>query len=141
MPKIDYNPQSRNWAAFTLVLPDEKVRAFQSGAAVLCDLMVARDGGRTIVRASEGADWFLREFEFSGQYELLRGKGEFFLADGGGWSGGRNLKGFIALKPGALVRYGAKGRWNYLVCKDEGIVLEAHDPRLFEEGSRQWKSL
>ncbi len=138
----EYRPQSYVWPGFSILLPEELAQAYNSGKTVQCDLMVARDGNTTLVRAAEGTTWFLRSFRISGIVKLLRGEGEFFLASSGSWSGGANLSGAIALKPGALVRFGAKGAWDYLVADADGIRKVAHDPRLFEEeGVARWQPL
>ena len=143
MKTYEYRPQSSRGNGYTIILPDdEMVSAYENGKGTPCDLMVAKDGGTTLVRAVPGRTHVLRSLRFSGTCSIVRGEGEIFLASSGSWSGGSNLNGAIALKPGAIMRLGAKGSWSYLVAGDDYISAEAHDPRLFEEkGSSLWKSL
>lgn len=141
MKTYEYRPQSYKWSGYTVILPDDMASAYESGNGVLCSLMVAQDGNTTLVKAVPGTTHMLRAMRFSGDCAIVRGEGETFLASSGSWSGGSNYSGAIALKPGAIMRYGAKGCWSYLVADESGIREERHDPRLFEEGSAKWKPL
>lgn len=141
MEKFEYGAQSYRWDSYTVFVPEEMAQAYRSKEGVLCSLDVAKDGNNTLIKVREGKDYIFRSLSFSGVSEILRGEGHQFLASSGSWSGGSNLSGAIALKPGAILSYGAKGNWHYLVAEEDKIRSEEHDPRLFEEGSKRWKPL
>ncbi len=141
MKRYEYRPQSNKWNGYAIFIADDMASAYESGKGTPCSLMVAQDGNTTLVKAEPGNDYILRSLRFSGVCSIVRGEGEIFLASSGSWSGGSNNNGAIALKPGAIMRLGAKGSWSYLVADEDLIRAETHDPRLFEVGSSQWKPL
>lgn len=142
MKTFSYAPQSYRWSAYTVLIPEEMEREYLSPSGVFGDLMVANDGNTTLVRVVPGSTWVLQELIIDGSIAVVRGEGKIFLASRGSWSGGSRFHGAIALKPGAIVRLGAKGCWSYLVADEGGIRQEKHDPRLFEDqGGDRWQPL
>ena len=133
----EYTPQSYKNQTFAVEFPDDAKDAYE-GAGIHCRLRVAVDGNTTLVNVTPDAagPWFICKFSMSGDIAIVTGEGHMFLAHGGSWSGGAHLDGAIALKPGAVVRFGAKGNWSYLHCNETGITSQKHDPRLATDESR-----
>lgn len=129
MKEFTYLPQSPRWESFTIKMPEDMVQGYQSSKGIFCALMAAESGNQTFVSVSTGSTYVLREMHFSGVCSIVRGEGHIFLASSGSWSGGGNYNGAIALKPSAVLRYGAKGTWRYLLAADDGIREESQDPR------------
>jgi len=121
---FDFRPQSRNWAAFRVVISEGVEFNSFEGMVRNIRLSQKKSGNLMEYFVSPNGEWYGVEIRYYAgkvkKSDHSSGDPILALASSGSWSGGSNFKGFVFGKPGTIVWFNCKGDQKWLVFEEGG---------------------